>query len=476
VARVEGGRPRVIDRLSEMVRLASGLDAARDIVPEVRERGLACLRRFGQRLNDLPPDAVRVVGTNTLRALNPRSDFLGEAETALGHGIEIISGVEEARLIYAGVAQSLEVSDARRLVMDIGGGSTEVIVGERLEPLFMESLYVGCVSVTRKHFPDGVITAEHMARAELAVRMELQPVEALCRNLGWEEAIGASGTFRTIDRVVRLAGWSREGITPQALDGLAAALVQAGHVDRIRLDGVSAERAVVLPGGVAITRAALASLGIQRVLIAQGAMREGVLYDLIGRSGAQDIRARSVAALAQRYHVDAEHADRVEGTARHLLDQVAGPWGLTDPEAETLLGWAARLHEAGRDIAHSQYHKHGAYILENADLPGFSRQEQQRLAALVRAHRRKFPVAAFKEVPGRRKGPLRRLAMILRLAVILHRGRTPDAVPPVALEPGKSALAMAFPEGWLDAHPLTAGDLENEAAYLEAADFRLTFR
>jgi len=475
VAQVEGERPRVVDRLSEMVRLAAGIDKRRRIAPEVQERALACLGRFGERLKGLPPAAVRAVGTNTLRATGPRSDFLPKAEEALGHPIEVISGVEEARLIYAGVAHSLEVSEGRRLVVDIGGGSTEVIVGEHLEPLYMESLHVGCVSVSLQHFPGGQITAEGMRKAELAVRRELLPVAATCKDLGWREAIGASGTFRAIDRVVRLAGLGPEGITPDVLAELTRVLVQAGHVDRVKLQGMTPQRAPVFPGGVAIAKAALTALGVERVLITQGAMREGLIHDLIGRSAARDIRDQTVEALAARYHVDGPHAARVAGTAEALRAQAEEIWNLRDPEWERLIAWGARLHEIGRDIAHSQYHKHGAYVLANADLPGFSNQEQQRLAGMVRAHRRKFPAAVLRELGGTRKGPLRQLAILLRLAVILHRARTAEPVPAVTLRPGKDTLGVAFPDGWLEAHPLTRGDLEAEAAYLEAAEFLLTF-
>jgi exopolyphosphatase/guanosine-5'-triphosphate,3'-diphosphate pyrophosphatase len=475
VAQVEGRRPRVVDRLSEMVRLAAGIDKRRRIAPEVQERALECLRRFGERLKGLPPSAVRAVGTNTLRAAGPRNDFLPKAEEALGHAIEVISGVEEARLIYAGVAHSLEVSEGRRLVVDIGGGSTEVIVGEHLEPLYMESLHVGCVSLSLTHFPGGQITAEGMKKAELAVRRELLPVAATCKDLGWREAIGASGTFRAIDRVVRLAGLGPDGITPDVLAELARVLVHAGHVDRIKLQGMTPQRAPVFPGGVAIAKAALTALGIDRVLITQGAMREGLIYDLIGRSGARDIRDHTVDALAARYHVDMPHAARVVKTAQELRTQAVDAWSLADPEWERLLVWGARLHEIGRDIAHSQYHKHGAYVLANADLPGFSNQEQQRLAAMVRAHRRKFPVAVLKELGGTRRRPLRHLAILLRLAVILHRARTEEPAPPLELSPGKDALDLSFPDGWLEAHPLTRGDLEAEAAYLEVAAFTLTF-
>jgi exopolyphosphatase/guanosine-5'-triphosphate,3'-diphosphate pyrophosphatase len=475
VARHQGGELVVVDRLREMVQLASGLTASRRIDARSRKRALDCLQRFGQRLHHVPRHGVRAVGTNTLRIARNAADFLAQAEVALGHPIETISGMEEARLIYLGVAHSLANPASRRLVVDVGGGSTELIVGEQFQPIRMDSLYLGCVTLSRAAFPDGEIDSARWRRAELLALQEFEPVQASYRGLHWEEAVGASGTVRSIHAVVEAAGWSKEGITPKALERVRDALLRAGHVDRLRLTGVSPERRTVFPGGVALVMAAFESLGIERMRQAEGALREGLLHDLVGRIRAEDVRSRSVAALAERYHVDGAQAARVEQTALRLLSRVAATWDLTDREPRQLLAWAAQLHEIGLDIAHQHYHKHGEYVVAQSDLAGFSREEQRLLATLVRAHRRKFPVAVLAQLPRPRAREIERLAILLRLAVVLHRSRGPERIPDPTLEAGKRSLQLRFPGSWLAGKPLTRADLEQEQAYLEAGGFRLGF-
>ncbi|MHB1240793.1 MAG: exopolyphosphatase, partial [Gammaproteobacteria bacterium] len=421
VARLLDGQLSVVDRLHDMVRLAGGLDAERRITQEAAQRALACLERFGQRLRHMAPGSVRAVGTNTLRSARNAPEFLAAAEQALGHPIEVISGVEEARLVYAGVSHSVADDGSRRLAMDIGGGSTELIIGEHFEPVHMESLYMGCVTMSRAHFADGEITPKRWRRAELAARTELEPHVEAFRRLGWGDAIGASGTLRAILRAVLESGWSDAGITLPALRRLQEALLKAGHVGRIKLPGVSEARVPVFPGGVAVALATFEALGIERMRVSDGALREGLLFDLIGRHAQDDVRGRTVTNLASRYNVDLAQAQRVERTALDFLGQVAGTWSLDEDASERLLSWAARLHELGMGIAHSGYHKHGAYVLANADLAGFSRRDQQLLAAVVRAHRRKFPVAVLRELPAAWIQPATRLALILRLAVVVHR-------------------------------------------------------
>ena len=476
VARLHNGEIRVVDRLREMVRLGGGLDAERRIDPQVKQRALDCLTRFGERLSDLPAECVRAVGTNTLRSVRDSGPLIEEMEQALGHSISIISGVEEARLIYLGVVHSLAADGRRRLVMDIGGGSTELIVGRGFETYHMESLYMGCVSMTRARFADGRITRKAVKRALLDVRMELEPVMARFRKLGWDRPIGASGTIRAVDRVVNAAGWSREGITLASLQRLKEALLELGRSDRLdRLGGLSSERAPVFAGGVMVLLGSFEALGIERMEVSDGALREGLLYELMGRIRDEDIRSRSVSEIARRYRLDREHAARVRKRALKLLAQVEKAWALQERNWSQLLGWAAQICEIGLSIAHSQYHKHGAYIAEHSDLAGFSRQEQKLLATLIRAHRRKFPVAIFRELPKRQRRPMQRLAVLLRLAVLFHRSRGGDAAPRVRLEAGKNSLQLRFPDGWLEQHPLTSSDLEQEAVYLAAADFRLVF-
>jgi exopolyphosphatase/guanosine-5'-triphosphate,3'-diphosphate pyrophosphatase len=475
VARVEQGHLHMLDRVREMVRLAGGLGRHQCLTEEARERALACLERFGERVRELPPGSVRAVGTNTLRRARDAAEFLEAAEAALGHPLEVISGREEARLIYLGVAHSLAGDRGRRLVMDIGGGSTELIIGERFEPRYMESLPFGCVRMSEGSFPDGLLTEDHWKRAAIAVHLELQTVAAEFRRIGWNRAVGASGTIRTVAEVVREAHWSPSGITLNALKKLRKAMMQAAHVDRLAMAGLSAERAPVFAGGVAILLATFEALRIEHMVAADGALREGLLYDLLGRFRHEDVRERTIHNLMERYHVDGAQADRVESTALMLLAQVTDAWNLRGDERIGLLSWAARLHEIGLTVAHSSYHKHGAYLLENMDLPGFSFQEQHMLAALIRGHRRKFSLSRFKRLPAALAVATKRLCLLLRLAVLLHRSRTDVELPPIALAAEKNTLRVTFPAGWLEGYPLTKADMQREAQYLEAAKITLEF-
>jgi exopolyphosphatase/guanosine-5'-triphosphate,3'-diphosphate pyrophosphatase len=473
VVRIDHGELKVVDRLRESVRLAAGLTADKTLTAEAQARALACLERFGQRLRNFPARRVRAVGTNTLRMARGGRDFLNAAGAALGHEIEVVSGYEEARLIYLGVAHSLADDGRRRLVVDIGGGSTELIVGNGFEPQMMESLHMGCVSLTQAHFADGEITARRLVQAELDARVELEPVEQGFRAAGWRRAVGASGTIRAIELVLRENAWSELGVTPAGLKRLRKAMLDAGRLDRLDLPGLSARRAQVLPGGFAVLAAIFEALGIERMEAADGALREGVIYDLIGRRGGEDVRERSVTALASRYHVDEAHARRVAATAADLYRQARGGWILDLDWSERMLRWAALLHETGLDISHSQYHKHGGYVLTHTDLAGFSREEQRLLALLVRTHRRKFPLTLFAELPDEWTEPAARLAVLLRLAVVLHRGRGATSMPELRLAVEGRALRLHFPDRWLEAHPLVRADLEQERSYLAAAGYRL---
>src|ERR1700733_11797797 len=468
VARYSHGQLVILDRLREMVRLAAGMGDSGRLDDAATDRALRCLERFGQRLRAVRADSVRVVGTNALRLARRKRWFLERARAALGHPIEIISGLEEARLIYSGVAHTSPMNPDKRLVLDIGGGSTEVVIGEGFNPLLLESLSVGCVGLTTSFFDDGRISEKRFERARTAVRLELEPIQEAYRKLGWLQAFGSSGTVRVIGDVVRR-------LNPENLRSLAERVIAAGHVDDLDLEDVDAERAPVFPAGLAILLEIVENFGIDRVRVAEGAMREGLLYDLMGRFTDEDARVRSVRAMEKRYHVDALQADRVEGTATALLAQVESDWGLEDPLAELMLRWAARLHETGLDIAHSKYHRHSAYLLEHADMPGFPREEQLLLAALVGGPRRQLSFDALEDlVP-----PWDRLAefliVILRLTVLLHRGRSPAPLPEaVRLTVKGRSLNLELPEKWMKEHPLTLEDLEQERAYLKEAGFRLS--
>ena len=473
VARYTHGQLTIIDRLREMVRLAAGVAENGRIDKDVAARALACLQRFGQRLRDMHADSVRCVGTNALRLAHRKQAFLERAREALGHPIEIIAGMEEARLIYAGVAHTMPSSPGKRLVVDIGGGSTELIIGEALTPLELESLQMGCVALSERFFRDGKISAKRMERARLAARMELEPVQAAFRRRGWDHVAGSSGTVRAIGDAIRSLDPQALAITPQGVQRAIEYSIEAGHVRELNLEPITEDRRPVFPGGLAILAEVFAVLGITEMQIAEGAMREGLLYDMLGRFKREDARERTVRGMQQRYHVDNEQAERVEATARDFLEQTRETWKLEDPLADLALKWAARLHEIGLDVSHSGYHRHGAYLLENADMPGFPREEQRLLARLVGAHRRKFTLDRIEELVPPWDRAAVYLIVLLRLAVLLHRGRSATALPPIELSATPKSLEVRFPARWLREHPLSSADLQQEVDYQRASGFRL---
>lgn len=473
VARHADGQLVIIDRLREMVRLAEGVDEEGRLDKAVANRAIACLHRFGQRLSDMHADSVRVVGTNALRRARRKQGFLERARDAIGHPIEIIAGREEARLIYSGVAHTLPLDPGPRLVIDIGGGSTEFIIGQGFEPIELESLHLGCVSMSRRYFADGKLSAKRFQRARVATQQELELIQARYRSLGWDSAAGSSGTVRAVFDALRELDPQCTAITPEGLARLVELLVAAGHVRAIPLTSVDEERRSVFAGGLAILVEAFDTLGIRQLRAADGAMREGLLYDMVGRFTAEDARERTVRSMQQRYHVDVAQAARVEETAVGFLGQVAKAWNLEDPLAELALRWAARLHEIGLDVAHSGYHRHGAYLLENADMPGFAHEEQLLLARLVGAHRRKLSFEGLDDLIPPWDRLATQLILILRLAVLLHRDRSGSPLPQIQLTPRGRTLELHFGLRTLRDHPLTAADLQQEVGYLEAEGLRL---
>jgi exopolyphosphatase/guanosine-5'-triphosphate,3'-diphosphate pyrophosphatase len=475
VARLdESGTISVIDRLRETVRLGGGLKENGKLSNESMDRALACLEKFGQRIRALPKGDVRVAGTNTLRVAKNAEEFLVVAEQTLGHPIAVISGREEARLIYLGVAHGRAARSGKRLVVDIGGGSTELIVGEGKESERRESLYTGCVSASRKYFGDGDISKKRMTRAIIESQLVFYPFAHTMRAGKWEEAVGCSGTIKSIRNIVQAEGWCESGITLDALYKLQTKLVKQGHVDKLNLAELKPERAPVLPGGVAVLIAVFETLGISEMRVSDQALREGLLYDLIGRLQHEDARDVTVQSAMQRWNLDVEHASHVTSTVARLFDQVSDDWALSNEHRDMLI-WAAQLHEIGLQISHGAYHKRGAYILTHADLPGFSRPEQAMLATLVLSHRQRFRMNAFDDLVELARVPAVRLCVLLRLAVLFHRGRTDEQVPDVVLKVGKSFIEVNFPYGWLDQHPLTQADLGKEYDYLKEANIKLLF-
>jgi len=462
IARYTLGQLRVVDRLRETVRMADGLDGKGGLSSEARQRALECLARFGQRIRDIPPHRVRALATNTVRQLRSPQTFLMPAETALGHGIEVVSGREEARLIYLGVAHAQPPkASQRRLVIDIGGGSTEFIIGSGMQTLERESLQAGCIASTRRFFPGGKLSRKRWKDALAEIGREFQPFASKYRALGWDEALGSSGTHKAISEICASMKLSKGAITADALPLLRDELLKARKIDDIVLPGLSSDRRSIIAGGVLVLEAAFQALGLQKLLVSKAAMREGILYDMLGRAEDNDPRDESVAALSARYGIDLAQAERVERTALTLFDQVKDSWALEADDAR-MLGWAARLHELGLVIAHSGYHTHGSYVLENSDIAGFSRQEQQMLAALVRTHRRNIPKSAFDALPERLLVPAKRLAALLRLAVLLNRAHESTPMPALELTAEESRLSLIVPQTFIDPRPLLRADLIGE--------------
>jgi len=470
IGRVVDDQIYLLDGLREQVRLGAGLTRDKRIDRATQVRALDALRRFSDRLRGFPAEAVRVVGTNALRVAKNSRQFLAEAKEALGFPIEIIAGREEARLIYLGVTHSLPLSREKRLVMDIGGGSTEFIIGTGMDPELMDSLYMGCVSYSLKYFGDGKIEKSAFKQAELAARNELQTIVKQYTRLGWAEAVGSSGTARSIASILETNGWSEHGISAPGLDKLRSAVLKAGDITRLSVPGMRDDRAAILPGGLAIMCAAFDELGLERVSVSDAALRQGVLYDLLGRVQQHDMREVTVREFMRRYHVDTAQAARVADVARRLYRQLGE--SESDPHASQTLERAAALHEIGISIAHNGYHKHSAYIIANADMPGFSRMEQSQLARLVLAHRGKLAkLEDLSPVPGEWE-----LVFCLRLASLFCRSRTDLELPLPGAEMTESGFRLLLPESLLENRPLSAAALADEAEEWKSIGLRLELK
>ncbi len=472
VARYGANTLTTVDRVREMVRLGSGLDNKNRLADKVAERALDCLKRFGERLRGIKGENVRIVGTNALRKARNSAQFIEQAEIVLGFPIDIISGIEEARLIYLGVSETLKENLGLRLVIDIGGGSTELIIGDVTTPMHLASLDMGCVSSSEKFFTGGKITASRMRQAILAASIELEPHVAKFKQLEWIDVIGTSGTVRAIERVVRESGFSEGGITPTALERLLMEIVDAGHVDHLNPAGLGEHRRPVFAGGAAVMTAIFRSLGIRHMRISDGSLREGVLADLIGRSKEHDTRSETVRDLMKRHHIDQNQAKRVRDLATYLFRQVKDDWDLKRRH-KLVMQWAAQLHEIGLMIAHSQHHRHGAYILEHMDLAGFSRQEQEVLSILVRLHRRKLSIQTLERFKPEKMTLMKRLIILLRLAVLFNRRRSEEQPPEIRMSVDEDEIQLMLNAQWLKQHPLTQADLEQEQLWLEGSGVRL---
>jgi exopolyphosphatase/guanosine-5'-triphosphate,3'-diphosphate pyrophosphatase len=475
VARREHGELRFIDRIREMVRLGGGLDAGGYLDLDVQKRAVDCLARFGQRLRGIPDANIRAVGTQTLRRMRNANSFLMIAETALGCPVDVIAGREEARLIYLGVSQGVAGHEERRLVIDIGGGSTELVIGEGPDPLELESLQFGCVSATNWYFGNGKLSRRRFDEAQRAVMAEMQELQVRYRRRGWTTAIGSSGTIRAAASICTQRGYCEEQITRGALARLKEDVLAFDRVEDVHLPGLSERRHAVFAGGLVVLTACFEALDLEELKISPFALREGVLHDLLGRLEHRDPRDKTVRAFRARYSVNDEQATRVQTVAMEAFQQISG----NDLDAEVhgeLLGWAADLHEVGLSVSHSQYQRHSGYLIEESDMAGFSQQEQTFLANLVRHHRRAIPRRYAGTLPARLHEPLRLLLFCLRLACVLCRTRDDAALPEFDLDRDGHRIILEVSAAWATTHPLTIADLESERAQLRVMGLFLDVR
>lgn len=474
IARYWQGNLQVIGKLQEKVQLAAGLDKSGHLQPDAAARGIDCIARFAERLQTLPQGHLRVVGTNTLRRAKNAEKWIEQAESLLKHPIEIISGREEARLIYLGVAHSLADEGGKRLVIDIGGGSTEFIIGEKFESLATESLHMGCV-VYQNFFPAGVLKATQMDKAILSARREVLNITQPFQQLGWQTCIGSSGTIRTIEQILLQNQWSESGITVQGLHQLHQQLLKYRHIDELDIKGLKADRKTIFVPGFCILMGIFQQLNLNSMISSEGALREGLLYDQIGDPTHEDVRDRTIRILNTRYLIDTQQAERVRNTALTLFK----PFNINTAQAQIkaidLLRHAAELHEIGQAIAHNQFHKHGAYLLQHADLPGFSNLEKTLLATLVRYHRRSLSSKAFQNLPKSWQADCLRLCFLLRLAVLLNQPRVDNSELTPAITFNRNTIHLTFAPDILKKQVLILAGLHQEKLYLQEIRWTLTF-
>lgn len=476
IAREDAGQLRVIDRIREPVSLGSGLNEHNELTHDVQARARNCLALFAQRLRGLDSENVRAVGTKTLRRARNAPAFINEAESVLGHPIDIVSGQEEARLIYHGVRASGELSGkAPHLVLDIGGASTEIAVGDSAEADITESISAGCVAITRTHFANGRLTASAWHAAVNDVLVELRPLFQALRRSNWRSAIGCSGSMKAIAAHLQRQGVIANGtITQDALLSLRSSLLGAGSVDGAEFDGLSDARRQVFAGGTVVLTALFEALSISELTVSQAALREGVLYELFGRTD-ENVQRQTVSSLQIRFGIDVTQANRADATLARLLSEVASFWNLP-ARLVRAARQAARLHEIGLVIAHSQYHKHGEMLLRHAELPGFSHQQQEVLASLVRLQRRRLSTKFLPDVAEPDKQSLIRLAVLLRISLVLCRDRQSPDLELLRFRADFDSLTLEAPRSWFDANPLTRAELLNEQRLSEQVGMKIEIR
>ncbi|MFQ2455306.1 exopolyphosphatase [Aeromonas caviae] len=475
IARLTEGRMQIIDRIKERVRLAEGMDEQRRMSQEAMARGLDCLALFAERLTNIKPDQIRIAGTYTLRRASNARDFVREAAKVLNHPIEIISGQEEARLIYQGVAHTQHI-EGQVLVVDIGGGSTELIIGEGFEHKALTSRKMGCVSFTQSFFGNGKLGEKAFNAAVLEAQHQLAPIINQYRKLDWQSCLGSSGSIRTVRDVLQGEEWTDGAITLAGLERLKEEMLKHKRVDQLKLAGLTEERQGVFAAAVAILLGLFTSLPIERMEYSDGALREGLLYEFEERLQHHDIRERTALALSTHYRIDKRQATRVERSVLSLFDALSGPWEMPEEPYRAILGWAARLHEIGLAINYSGIHKHSAYILQNTDLPGFNQDDQALLAALVRFHRKGLKLSELPALPNHDEQTVLRCIRILRLAVAAHHRRQDNLLPEWNVQAAGDQLVVTLPLDWCDENKLLMQNLEKEHRYCHEQGWPLLFQ
>ncbi|MCH7349302.1 exopolyphosphatase [Aeromonas sp. MR7] len=475
IARLNEGRLQIVDRIKERVRLAEGMDAQRRMSVEAMGRGLECLALFAERLTNIKPDQIRIAGTYTLRRASNAREFVSEATKVLNHPIEIISGQEEARLIYQGVAHTQHI-EGQVLVVDIGGGSTELIIGEGFDHKALTSRKMGCVSFTQSFFANGKLSEKAFNNAVLEAQHQLAPIINQYRKLGWQSCLGSSGSIRTVRDVLQGEGWTDGAITLAGLERLKQEMLDHKRVDQLKLAGLTEERQEVFAAAVAILLGLFTSLPIERMEYSDGALREGLLYEFEERLQHHDIRERTALALSTHYRIDKRQANRVEQSVLTLFDALSGPWEMPEEPYRAILGWAARLHEIGLAINYSGIHRHSAYILQNTDLPGFNQDDQALLAALVRFQRKGLKLSELPPLPNHDEQTVLRCIRILRLAVAAHHRRQDNLLPEWKVQAAEDQLVVTLPIEWCDENRLLIQNLEKEHRYCQEQGWPLLFQ
>ncbi|MDA0150026.1 guanosine-5'-triphosphate,3'-diphosphate diphosphatase [Vibrio sp. LaRot3] len=458
VVRHIDGSVQTMAKIKRKVRLAAGLDENNALSQEAMQRGWDCLSLFAERLQDIPKENIRIVGTATLRTAINVDVFLNKANQILGHEIEVISGEEEAAAIYKGVAHTSGGS-GRRLVVDIGGASTELIIGEGFESKALTSLKMGCVTWLERHFKDRQLTITNFNNAIEAAKQTLQPILKQYTDIGWDVCVGASGTVQALQEIMLAQGMD-EVITHAKLKRLQKQAMLADHLEELEIEGLTLERALVFPSGLSILIAIFELLEIDSMTLAGGALREGLVYDMVDDLKQSDIRARTITSVQNRYQLDVAYANQVAALAQRLLSQCEQDW-IAEAQGAVMLDSAAKLHEIGLTIDFKKGGEHSAYLLQHLDLPGFTRAQKHFLGEIARRYREQL--SSLPEQHALSGTSAKRVLRLLRLAVLLTHRRTPELEPKVSLSSNGDKLTLAMSADWLANNPLTAAELEIEA-------------